>query len=143
MINKLLKYTIRGALWGNLSFVLNLILHVYQSGAIGGIFAERFIFSAVLYMATGAAMGMSGILYQTDLRTLCATIIHFVICSAVFLTFMLLLGLFRLDSPNDIIISIASFVIIYSVIWIGSYLYDKNEEQKINETLKKREAEVE
>ena len=143
MIYKILSYLKRGIFWGCTLFLFNGILaDLTNLGATLDLIHENFTFQAIGFLLLGIAIGGSTILLEFErLNNILKTVIHALISTCSFLFIGFIFGWIPSITLAFILIAIVQFIAIYFALWTISYFYEKHQIDRINATLKKRDAE--
>ena len=134
MKKNIIKYSMNGALWGNVFLVFNLIM---MSDELTQIVLENLLLISFIYALTGAIMGLSTIIYLWNRFNLfLQSIIQFSICTVVYIIATFSLNSLDYSFNAGLLNILISFIPVYLIIWFGFYLHDKHEEKKINDVIK-------
>lgn len=128
--------SIYGIFFGCFVTVMFMILSTSISG-IPTIDSNIFVKNALGSMIAGWYLIISPLFFEIDqLNLLKKTILHFIITVALNLIIIYFIGWLPF-SGGQIFTLIISFLLLYTVIWLGFYYYYKNVVNKMNEDLTK------
>ena len=139
MVSKLLSYLLKGIFWGSAIFVFNVILWGITDYPLLYLLHENLTFHAIGFLLYGIALGSSTILFESErLNVIQQTIIHASITICAHLIIGFAFEWIPSFSSTYIANAIANLAVIYIVIWVALYFYEKHQINKINAALKKR-----
>jgi hypothetical protein len=140
MIRGLIKYLLRGILWGNTVLVANLLLvGNHGHGWMYTRLMDNFPLTILMFTILGIGIGTTTFIYNAEhLNVVQQTSIHLVISVSAFVVMGSVLGIM---STTTALSSIVQFIFIFAFVWVGFYLYEKDDIKKVNEKLKERNIE--
>jgi len=142
MVNKILSYLLKGIFWGSTIFISNAIVSDITNSPAIYLFHERLAFHAVGYLLFGIALSFCQIILEIERLTMAKKIIiHVVLLTCSLLGMGFIFGWISTDSPFIIMVFLVQFAIVYGVIWIAQYLYEKCQIEEVNDALKKHDME--
>ena len=140
MAKKILRYLLRGILWGSTIFLFHGIW--WDIGDFGSFYHlhENFTLHAVGFLIFGVVLSGSSILLEVErLGEIQKTILHALILACSWLVVGYVFGWIIDASLTVIIMVVLQFTIIYFAFWTASYLREKRQLNKINDALRKRD----
>jgi len=140
MARKILSYLLRGIFWGSTIYIFNVILSDIIGSPAIYILHKNPAFQATGYLLLGTALSFSEIILKSErLTNAPKIIIHVLIVACSVLAFGFIFGWISTDAPTVILVYILQFSIIYVVVWIAQYFYERHQIKEVNNALRNRD----
>jgi len=123
-------------------FITNAILSDITNSPTNYAFRERLAFHAIGYLLFGIILSFSQLILEIE--RWCNTaklIVHILVLACALLSIGFIFDWISLDSPIVIFVYLVQFAIVYGIIWIAHYFYEKRQVEEVNDALKKRNLE--
>ena len=137
-VRTIMKYLLRGILWGCTFFVLFCLFAFYLQGkSFLSAILEASPKHAAGSMLVGIGYGSTPIVYGWERPSLLAKVgIHFFVGTGMFFGVAFWLSWIPLQSNRDLILEFLVSCLSFAVLWSVFYLFSRKEARAINERLK-------
>ena len=139
MIKSIIKYSVYGAKWGCVIFVMmGIFVDVMSGGGLTSI--DNFAANAIGAMVVGAGFSVSSLAYKAKSLVLwLKVVINVLVGFGIFFPIAFRLDWISVESPRGIVIFVAIVVIGFISFAFGDYLINGRDAKAINEKIKERE----
>jgi len=141
MVRKILNRLLKGVFWGSAIFTINTIWLGIADSPAADTFRENITSHAIGFLLFGISLSFSEIILESEKLTSTKKITIYILLLACFvLTIGFIFGWISTDSPLFILMYMLQFALVYFVIWIAQYFYEKHQIEEVNKALQKRDA---